>query len=104
MIVSETRIVRRHKRRSDDGKGVRRLIAGKRFRLPARTPLREAEHRFVLLEKLWHDNEAFCRRIKRDLAWTDITLWAADHICKGATRIPLPPTVRSSLLKSCDAG
>ena len=39
------------------------------------------------------DNEAFCRRIKRDLAWTEIATWAAEHICKGAVRVPLSPTV-----------
>lgn len=92
MSHSKTPLLRRHRQRSDDGKGIRRLIAGKRFRVPAGTSPRESDHRFLLLEKLWQENEAFCRRIGRDVAWTDIALWAANHICKGATRVPLPPT------------
>ncbi len=91
MTETESRLVRRHRRHSDDGKGIRRLIAGKRFRVPVGTSPRESDQRFLLLEKLWQDNEVFCRRIKRDMAWTDIALWAANHICKGAVRIPLPP-------------
>ena len=35
MAAPDDRIIRRHRRRTDDGKGFRRLIAGQRFRLPA---------------------------------------------------------------------
>jgi hypothetical protein len=35
MSEFDSRVIRRHSRRSDDGKGVRRLIAGRRFRVLA---------------------------------------------------------------------
>lgn len=85
------RSVRRHKQRTDDGKGVRRLIAGKRFRTPAGVSTREADQRFSRIEDLWHDNERFCRRIRREPEWTEIALWAADLLRKGELRSPLPP-------------
>ena len=85
------RPIRRHKQRTDDGKGVRRLIAGKRFRTPAGVSTREADQRFSRIEDLWRDNETFCRRIGREPEWTEIALWAADVLRKGELRAPLPP-------------
>ena len=83
--------IRHHKRRTDDGKGVRRMIAGQRFRSPAGVGIHEANQRFSRIEELWQDNEAFCQQIGRDPEWTDIALWAAEHLRKGELRIPLPP-------------
>lgn len=77
MSEFEGRVIRRHKRRSDDGKGIRRLIAGRRFRAPAGIDSREAEQRFLKIEALWRDNEEFCLRIGRPPQWTDIAVWAA---------------------------
>ena len=57
-----TKIIRRHRRRKDDGKGLRRMVAGKRFRLPADVDDREADRRFGWIEDLWLDNARFCRR------------------------------------------
>jgi len=91
MSESDARIIRRHKRRSDDGKGVRRLIAGRRFRVPAGVDFREAEQRFLRIESLWRDNETFCRKVGRPLEWTHIADWAAECIRKGDVRVPLPP-------------
>jgi hypothetical protein len=85
------RVIRRHRRRTDDGKGLRRLVAGKRFRVPAGVDERDAEQRFLKIESLWRDNEAFCRRIGRPVLWTDIATWAAEALRKGDVRIPLPP-------------
>jgi hypothetical protein len=91
MAEENGRVVRRHKQRSDDGKGLRRLIAEKRFRLPVGVSGPEAEQRFLLIERLWRDNEAFCRKIHREAQWTEIALWAAESIRHGTPRIPLPP-------------
>lgn len=91
MAEENGRVVRRHKQRSDDGKGLRRLIAEKRFRLPVGVSGPEAEQRFLLIERLWRDNEAFCREIHRAAQWTEIALWAAESIRHGTPRIPLPP-------------
>lgn len=91
MNTEDRRVIRRHKKRTDDGKGQRRYIAGERFRLPAGLESREVEHRFLLMEKIWSDNEAFCIHIGREPVWTDIALWAANCIKKGDARIPLPP-------------
>jgi hypothetical protein len=91
MSVPNGKAVRKHKRRTDDGKGVRRLIAGKRFRTPAGVSTREADQRFSRIEDLWRDNEEFCQRIGRHQEWTEIALWAADKLRKGELRIPLPP-------------
>ena len=85
------RVIRRHKRRSDDGKGIRRLIAGRRFRTPAGVDHREAEQRFLKIEGVWRDNETFCRRIGIPPHWTDIAVWAAEALRKGEVRVPLPP-------------
>ncbi len=85
------RIIRRHKRRSDDGKGIRRLIAGRRFRATAGVDPREAEQRFLKIEALWRDNEQFCSRIGRPPQWTDIAIWAAEALRKGEVRVSLPP-------------
>ncbi|MHB8897865.1 MAG: hypothetical protein ACYC6Y_03865 [Thermoguttaceae bacterium] len=91
MSATEKRTVRRHKKRTDDGKGLRRMIAGLRFRLPHGVGDREADQRFSRIEDLWKDNEAFCRRIGREVEWTDIALWAAEYLKRGELRIPIPP-------------
>lgn len=91
MSGTNKRTVRRHKRRTDDGKGLRRMIAGLRFRLPHGLGDREADQRFARIEDLWKDNEAFCRRIGREVEWTDIALWAAEYLKRGELRIPIPP-------------
>lgn len=91
MSGTNKRAVRRHKKRTDDGKGLRRMIAGQRFRLPHGVGDREADQRFSRLEDLWKDNEAFCRRIGRDVEWTDIALWTAEYLKRGELRIPIPP-------------
>jgi hypothetical protein len=67
------------------------MIAGWRFRAPLGVGDREADQRFSRIEDLWRDNEAFCRRIRREVEWTDIALWAAEHLRKGELRIPIPP-------------
>jgi hypothetical protein len=59
MAADQSRIIRRHKKRTDDGKGHRRYIAGRRFRLPAGVEGREADERFLRIERLWKDNEVF---------------------------------------------
>src|SRR5688572_24612177 len=86
-----TRVIRRHKRRTDDGKGLRRLIAGRRFRMPVGVTPLEAESRFLTIERVWRDNETFCRRIGRELDWTGIALWAAESYRKGDLGVVLPP-------------
>ena len=91
MSDDSKRVIRHHRKRSDDGKGLRRLIAGKRFRLPSGVSGHEADQRFLLIERLWRDNESFCRKNWLDPAWTDSALWAADQIRNGIARIPLPP-------------
>ena len=91
MSESNGRIIHRHRRRSDDGKGVRRLIAGRRFRTPAGVSPREAEHRFSKIEALWRDNEKICRNIGRPVEWTHIAVWAAERLRKGDVRVSLPP-------------
>ncbi len=91
MSDPDERIIRRHRRRTDDGKGYRRLIAGRRFRLPAGLDAREAERRFLLIEALWRDNQNFCRQFDCELDWVEIALWAADHVRRGQLRVPLPP-------------
>lgn len=91
MPIFSTRTVRRHKRRTDDGKGHRRMVAGKRFRVPAGVELQEAEKRFARIEDAWQDNEAFCRRYRPDVLWTDLALWVADYLRLGKARIPIPP-------------
>ncbi len=83
--------VRHHLRRTDDGKGFRRLIAGRRWRSPAGLSKSEAERRFFRIEQVWQDSEAFCQRIGVTLHWTDVAIWAAEQIRKGELRIPLPP-------------
>ena len=91
MAAPDERIIRRHRRRTDDGKGYRRLIAGRRFRLPAGLDAREAEQRFLRIETLWRDNERFCRGFGCELAWTEMALWAAEFLRRGDLRLPLPP-------------
>jgi hypothetical protein len=91
MSASKRRTVRRRKQRTDDGKGLRRMIAGRRFRVPQGVGDREADQRFSRIEDLWRDNEAFCQRIRREVEWTDIALWAAEHLRRGELRIPIPP-------------
>lgn len=91
MAASDERIIRRHRRRTDDGKGYRRLIAGKRYRLPAGLDAREAERRFLQIEALWKDNERFCREFECEAAWVEIALFAAEQLRLGKLRIPMPP-------------
>jgi len=91
MQDDHARIVRRHRKRTDDGKGLRRYIAGKRFRLTAGVDGREADERFQRIEALWRDNENFCRKEKRSTDWTETALWAAEFLRRGALRVPLPP-------------
>ena len=91
MAVSQSRIIRRHKQRTDDGKGLRRMIAGRRFRLPAGVGQHEADRRFTRIEEAWQDNEAFCRRYCDSLVWTEMALWVAERLKTGEARIPIPP-------------
>lgn len=91
MAISNTPTMRRHKRRTDDGKGLRRMIAGRRFRIPAGIEAREAEKRFARIEDVWQDNERFCHSLRVSPFWTEIALWAAEWIRKGELRVPLPP-------------
>lgn len=91
MAKSHTSTIRRHKRRTDDGKGLRRMIAGRRFRLPTGVDSQEADRRFARIEDAWQDNESFCRRFRIDVVWTELGLWAADLLRVGKTRVPLPP-------------
>lgn len=82
---------RRHKKRTDDGKGERRMIAGMRFRTPGVSGP-EADKRFDRIDDVWRDNEAFCRRqLRAEPHWNHIALWAAESIRKGELRVPLPP-------------
>lgn len=85
------RVTRRHKSRKSDGKGVRLFLAGERFRVPAGVSSIDAELRFLLIHRLWADNEGFCRRHSLEMTWTYIALWAAERIRLGVPRIPLPP-------------
>lgn len=89
--MNESKLIRRHKDRRDDGKGIRRFIAGHRFRFSADASKKEVEQRIVRLEQLWDENEAFCRKIGRSVEWTDMALWAGNHIRLGELRIPFPP-------------
>lgn len=86
-----SKIIRRHKKRTDDGKGLRRMIAGRRFRLPAGLSSQEADRRFGWIEELWTDNESFCKKSDIEIVWTDIALWAAESFRKGERRVPVPP-------------
>lgn len=91
MPATETPKTRRRKQRTDDGKGDRRMIAGKRFRTPSATGL-EADKRFERIDDVWRDNETFCRKkLKKEPHWNHIALWAAESIRKGVMRVPLPP-------------
>lgn len=85
------RMIRHRKQRTDDGKGFRRLVAGRRFRLPPDISSHEAERRFARIEDLWHDNEAFCHKTGRSAEWTRIALWAADFLRRGEMHVPFPP-------------
>ena len=89
-MTNHGRQIRRHKKRTDDGKGQRRLIAGKRFRLPVGISSKEVDDRFLLIERLWRDNEEFCYRNLLEAEWTEIALWAADHMSKGVVKWQLP--------------
>lgn len=91
MADEKGRTTRRHKRRKDDGKGPRLFLAGVRFRVPASVSSQEAELRFALINRLWVDNESFCRRYSLEFEWTYIALWAAERIRIGVPKIPLPP-------------
>jgi hypothetical protein len=93
MSESDGRIIRRHRRRSDDGKGVRRLVAGRRFRAPTGVDPREAEQRFLRIEALWRDNEEFCRTIGCPLEWTGIANWAAERLRKPTAAAESPVTI-----------
>ena len=90
MSESTGKVIRRHRRRTDDGKGVRRLIAGRRFRAPAGVDAKTADQRFSRIEDVWRDNEQFCVQFGRPAEWTPIPTWAAEHILKGHARVPLP--------------
>lgn len=89
MRVPKSASVRHRTSRTDDGKGLRRMIAGQRFRAPFGVGEREADHRFHCIEQVWSDNEAFCRRLRIEVRWTDIALWAAEALRKGEVRIRL---------------
>ena len=78
------------------------MVAGKRFRLPADVDSREADRRFGWIEELWLDNETFCRKIGREVIWTDIALWAAELFRGGERRLPLPPV--DDILASYEGG
>ncbi len=91
MPTPEERIIRRHRRRTDDGKGYRRLIAGRRFRLPAGLDAKEAEQRFLRIVALCRENEGFCRKFDCELEWVEIALWAAKQIRRRQVRVPLAP-------------
>lgn len=82
------RVIRHRKQRTDDGKGFRRLVAGRRFRLPPDISSHEADRRFARIEDLWHDNEAFCHKTGRSAEWTRIALWAADFLRRGEMHVP----------------
>lgn len=97
-----TKVIRRHKNRIDDGKGYRRMIAGRRFRLPAGLIERDAELRFGWIEELWLDNEKFCRKVGREPLWTDIALWASECFRHGERRVSLPPV--DHILASYEGG
>jgi len=90
--MSNVKVRRRKKssRGAGDGKGDRRMIAGKRFRTPGLPPGDESSRRLDRIDQLWLENEAFCNRVRRDVEWTDIALWAADALRHGKVRIPLP--------------
>lgn len=91
MSTINRRRTRRGKKRTDDGKGDRRMIAGKRLRTPGVTG-DEADKRFSRIEQLWEDNERFCeRQLKRGPDWTPIALWAAEAFRLGEVRVSLPP-------------
>jgi hypothetical protein len=45
MTTNGRQVIRRHKNRTDDGKGFRRMIAGKRFRTPKEVGKDEAMRR-----------------------------------------------------------
>ena len=86
MSEGNSRIIRRHKRGKDDGKGDRRYIAGTRFRCPKGTSRQEADRRFLLIEQLWRDNEAFCYRTGRPVEWNSLVAGIADTIRMGKAR------------------
>jgi len=90
MSEVNSRIIRRHKSRRDDGKGDRRYIAGRRFRCPKGVSGQESDRRFLLLEQLWRDNEAFCKQKDRPVEWNDLVSGIADAIRQGKRRVPLP--------------
>ena len=90
MSNPKTSKTRRRKDRADDGKGDRRMIAGKRFRTPGVTGP-EAEKRFDRIEDIWKDNEAFCtKHLTTEPHWNHVALWAANSIRMGERRVPLP--------------
>ncbi len=91
MSNQKTSKTRPRKDRADDGKGDRRMIAGKRFRTPGVTGP-EAERRFDRIEDIWKDNEAFCNiHLMTEPHWNHVALWAANSIRMGERRVPLPP-------------
>lgn len=90
MSEVNNRIIRRHRRGKDDGKGDRRYIAGRRFRCPKGTAKQEADRRFLLIEQLWRDNEVFCHRTGRPVEWNSLVSDLADTIRLGSARLPLP--------------
>ncbi len=81
-----SKIIRHHKGRKPDDKGDRRLIGGKRWRIPKGSVRSEAEYhdRYDRIERLFRDNERYAD------TWLEVSLHAAEHIRKGATEIPLP--------------
>ncbi|PHQ34829.1 hypothetical protein [Rhodopirellula bahusiensis] len=91
MTATKKLKTRRSKKRTDDGKGDRRMKAGKRFRTPG-VAGDEADKRFARIDQLWDDNEHFCENdLKQDAQWTPIAIWAAESIRQGEFRVPLPP-------------
>lgn len=91
MTITNKPRTRRSKKRTDDGKGERRMKAGIRFRTPGVTGA-DADKRFARIDQLWDDNQRFCENyLKQDAKWTPIALWAAESFRQGEFRVPLPP-------------
>ena len=57
---------------------------------PKGTSRQETDRRFLLIEQLWRDNEAFCQRHDRPVEWNSLVSDLADAIRLGKGRVPLP--------------
>lgn len=92
MTTTKKPRARRSKKRTDDGKGDRRMVAGKRFRTPGVPPGPEAEKLWARIEDVANDNEVFCRtQLGVEPRWNHMALWAVNSIRTGELRVPLPP-------------